>query len=320
MMKKFFSLLMILLLLLIHPVNVINAGEEEPDDEYQVTIYGGMHGKISDSEGSAENVKVIFTVKKGTVINLNPDTGSYGDRFSVTPEGKYLFKGYHISGQLDESNLDKGQFAEVVFPYKVDHDVDFVATYYVPGNIVHYKATYVDTDGNTLHAPDEYVGNLGYKPVVSFRYIEGYVPNAHNITGTLTKDNMEFKFTYTTIPGSGGGAGGEEVTYIYEEIPGGGGGTGGGGASPVTPTIPEPEQIIDIDNNPTPLAPGGDNNTDGNGGNEPTEPIEPEQVPTTSFWQTLLNNPLLLVSGGILTFGLLAFIIFLLMRRRREDD
>ena len=61
-------------------------------------------------------------------------------------------------------------------------------------------------------------------------------------------------------------------------------------------------------------------NVNNNNGNEPTEPIEPEPVPTANFWQTLLNNPLLLISGGILTFGLLAFIIFLLMRRRREDD
>lgn len=319
MMKKLFSLLIILLLLSINSVNSINA-EEVPEDEYQITIYSGMHGKISDSEGSADNEKITFKVKKGTVLNFAPGS-YYGERFTIVPEGKYLNDGYHYGGQFDEkvdTDGDKGQYAKVEFPITVNEDIDLVATYYVPSNLVHYKATYVDTEGNTLHEPDEYVGNLGKKPVVSFRYIEGYVPNAHNITGTLTEDNKEFEFIYTKIPGSGGGTGGEEVTYIYEEIPGGGGGTGGGGASPATPVVPEPEHIIDIDDNPTPLTPG--DGTNNNNGNEPTEPIEPEPVPTANFWQALLNNPLLLISCGILTFGLLAFIIFLLMRRRREDD
>ena len=295
-MKRILTLLVALLLLTSFS-NTVFAEEEKPSDDssnenkYRVTIDAGLQGTIND------NPRITFYVEKGRQITLDSLQEDASEYVIKLKDGvKYYFKGYHIAGEMEEN-------ADASFkPYPMSFPVD------------------KDT-GAKLHDDDIYYGNEGDSPVVPARHISAsYVPRGYNYTTNrkLGSEPIVITIEYTHIGGSGGGEYGEDVTYIYEEIPGGGG-TGGGGTAPVTPAVPEPEQIINIDDNPTPLTPGDDNNNNNNG-NEPTEPIEPEPVPTANFWQTLLNNPLLLISGGILTFGLLAFIIFLLMRRRREDD
>ena len=319
-MKRVLTLLVALLLLTSFS-NTIFAEDEKPSDDssnenkYRVTIDAGLQGTIND------NPRITFYVEKGrqiTLDSLQEDASEYV--IKLNDGVKYYFKGYHIAGEMEE-NAD-ASFKPYPMSFPVDRDMDLVATYGVKGNQIAYTVRYIDKDtGAKLHDDDIYYGNEGDSPVVPARHISAsYVPRGYNYTTdkTLGSEPIVITIEYTHIGGSGGGEYGEDVTYVYEEIPGGGG-TGGGGTAPVTPAVPEPEQIINIDDNPTPLTPGDDNNNNNNG-NEPTEPIEPEPVPTANFWQTLLNNPLLLISGGILTFGLLAFIIFLLMRRRREDD
>lgn len=282
---------------------------------YKVTIDGGLHGQVNSKDQIVEK----FTPGE----QFNPSN------YNVTvinPEGKtYYFKGFHVSGQMEETKTD---VFKPIGAFNVNKDIIIVATYGVAKTLTNYYVNYVDADGNVLLPRRTFQGNIGDKPVISYEYINGYLPNTYNYTGTIVEEDteagvkpLEVTFVYTRIPGGGGsGEGGEEVTYIYEEIPGGGGTRPGGGTAPTpsTPDVPTPADIIDIDDNPTPLTPGDDNNNNNNN-NEPTEPIEPEPVPT-GLWQYLLNHPALLGLGGIGLFGLIALIIFLLMRRRRGDE
>lgn len=285
--------------------------------KYRVTIDGGLHGQVNSNDQIVEEFTPgkQFNPNDYTITVINPeDPDNPGEYLK-----KYYFKGFHISGQMEETKTD---VFKPIGAFDVKEDTIVVATYGVAKTLTNYYVNYVDTDGNVLLPRRTFQGNIDDKPVISYEYIEGYLPNTYNYTGTITDASikaLEVIFIYTRIPGGGGsGEGGEDVTYIYEGVPGGGGTGGGGGTTPTpsTPDIPTPADIIDIDNNPIPLTPGGDNN---NNNNEPTEPIEPEPVPT-GLWQYLLNHPALLGLGGIGLFGIIALIIFLLMRRRRGDE
>lgn len=71
------------------------------------------------------------------------------------------------------------------------------------GDCRYYTVEYVDSAGNELAPSETYYGNVGDKPVVAFLYIEGYRPNAYNITRTLKADASEnvFRFVYTRLSG-----------------------------------------------------------------------------------------------------------------------
>ena len=177
--------------------------------------------------------------------------------YTVTvDDDRYYFKGFHVSGI--EGTLEGAQF--------INEDMVFVTTYGIKGDLVEYTVHYVDETGKDLIAKNVYYGNPGDKPVVAYRYIEGYLPQAYNLTGTLKEgETNDFTFTYTKLPESAGG--GTNTVIVYEGGGAGGGaggtgaGTGGGngnqgGNGQGGGTTSTPEQIIDIDNPTTPLAPG----------------------------------------------------------------
>ena len=125
---------------------------------------------------------------------------------------------------------------------------------------------------------------MGDRPVVAFLYIDGYEPQAYNLTKTLSKNEADniFTFVYSRVSGGGGegttmvveGAGGTTVV----EVPapegtgaagagGGGGGAGDAGAAVEDPdaggvNVPDeqvpqdegPEDLVDLDDEEVPLA------------------------------------------------------------------
>lgn len=195
---------------------------------YTVTISAGNQGILSTADGISISVDgggdyEIVPEDGGKSVRITGLTAANHVRFlnsaaSVLEDSKYYVKGIRMGGRDD--SLDLAYF-------QVERDQDYVVAYGIRGDMVQYIVNYVDASGNQLYPPQTYYGNVGDRPVIAYLYVEGYQPQAYNLTRTLQSDASKNVFTFvytpivTTVPG-GGGAGGGGTT----------GGTTGGGAAP----------------------------------------------------------------------------------------
>lgn len=340
-MKNVFKYLFIAVLVLNCFVRTINCDSYT----FDVTVHSGTHGTSngtdeSDFKDLAYDSRITASITdeigKTWVVNApgkDPITVSV-----KTGDDKYYIKGFHLAGVPDTDD-DRNIGAS----FAVTEDMTLVPSYgALAANLVEYRVYYVDDAGNPLTddsgnalvddngqnvpvypAYDSYKGNPGSKPVVSYRPISGLYPQAYQITGTLpewqegAEDNvLEFTFVYYRLsPGEGGTEIIYDDTVVYEEGGAAGGAGGGGGGAAPAPVVPE--EIIDIDEPEVPQTePENNKPSDGSGNNE--EIIEPEPVPTSSFWDTLFSNPWLL-GGTIGGISLLAIFLFLLFGKRRNN-
>jgi hypothetical protein len=151
---------------------------------YTVRIYAGAQGTFADGS----DVLVYDSLSYGDRINFSLN------QVSLKEGSKYYVKGIREAGH-DNSEVGPTSFL-------VTRDIDYVVAYGVLGSAVAYTANYVDGAGNRLAESETYYGNEGDKPVVAYIYIEGWQPQAYNLTKTLTdkaEDNV-FDFVYTKIP------------------------------------------------------------------------------------------------------------------------
>ena len=192
--------------------------------EYKVTVLAGLHGTINGLD------KVEISVPAGTQWTPN----AYD--VAVT-DARFYFKGFHVSG-IEDLTTGGAQ--------TITKDIVFVAAYGMSGRTVEYTVLFQDAAGNTLHPQKTFYGNVGDKPVVACEYIDGYVPQAQNLTKTLSANAAENVFTFIYSPGEplpGGGGGGTTGTtgytytddgtvVIYLPGPAGGNQNAGGNANP----------------------------------------------------------------------------------------
>lgn len=309
----------LLVLCLMFPVSLLKAQAEQYT--YTVTFYPGNHGSFQGlSQVSVDNSKsgssyqvsgggsaiTISGLQKTDVISF--DAAMEG-AVTLSGDSKYYVKGIRQSGR-DNSTVDTSAF-------RVDRDQDYVVAYGIRGNLTSYVVHYQDASGRTLAPSRTSYGNVGDRPVIAFVYIEGYQPQAYNLTKTLSENTAEnvFTFVYTRVRGTGGSGGGTggtgnvgttggattggtEQTTGGETTPAGGAGTGAAGATGTvggtggaagegaaaggqTPdaggllgedtqavpspeeTIQEPEELVDLDDEETPL---GNFNQEGESG------------------------------------------------------
>lgn len=184
---------------------------------YSVTLYAGNHGRFSDTSFvsvAGDGVKAVVCtdengsfvkvsgLKKGEVVVF--DSAAEG---AVNMEGnsKYYIKGIRRSGR-DNSAVDTSAVL-------ADADRDYVIAYAVRGDMVSYEVRYEDKAGRALAQSRTYYGNIGDRPVPAFIYIPGYVPQAYNLTKTLSQNTAEnvFTFVYSRLPSPGQGGGGQET-------------------------------------------------------------------------------------------------------------
>ena len=187
---------------------------------YTVTFYPGNHGTfagtggVSVGGGNASDASVsmegqaikVRGLKNGDIVSLN---AALSGTIVLEEGSRYYVKGIRLSGR-DNNTVDASAF-------RVEGDRDYVVAYGIRGDMVSYVVNYQDEAGNALAESQNYYGNVGDKPVVAFRYVEGYEPMAYNLTKTLVSNEAEnvFTFVYRRTPVSGG------------DGPSGGGGTGG---------------------------------------------------------------------------------------------
>ena len=143
---------------------------------YTIRIYGGKWGKVNGKE------MVQKEVEPGTYFRFQ-------DLKTESTNKKYYIKGIRLSGR-DNNTVGLSGFT-------VEQDEDYVLAFGIKGDMVPYLVRYVDEKGKELKPEETYYGNIGDRPVAAYIYIEGYRPNAKNITGTLKEKDNVFTFVYS---------------------------------------------------------------------------------------------------------------------------
>ena len=267
--KKIFTAVLAVGLMM---VPAISSSAAEPYT-YTVTFSAGNHGMFEKGEGeSAELVdKLVHTeLPAGSTVSFTAQTA-----VKMAENSKYYVKGVRLSGR------DNSEAEMATLTVTVDKDLDYVVVYGIKGNQVNYTVNYEDTKGNKLAESDVFYGNVGDKPVVAYKYIEGYAPQVLAFTKTLSENAAENIFTFVYGKAAEGNSetiyvgGGTTIVYddVIVRLPGGGTGTGTGTAgqgntggedadaegqgaaegegTPETPA--EPQEIVDLDDEETPL-------------------------------------------------------------------
>lgn len=163
--------------------------DENKSYSYTVTLYAGngtIDGAASKSFGPY-GYGADCTIAWQT-LNIQPD------------DDKYYVKGIRLAGH--DGLAESGNI-------EVTQDLQYVVAYGMKKDQVAYTINYVDANGAQIADSETFYGNIGDKPVIAYRYIEGYQPtNAYNLTGTLkgnAEDNV-FTFKYQAVQGSSAGA------------------------------------------------------------------------------------------------------------------
>ena len=155
----------------------------EPSDgdgyEYNVTVYSGLQGtykgKTKDSNDYA--LKELVTISLDDVVVTND---------------KYYARGFRVTGHDNDETTGVAQLT-----FNATTDVAYEVAYGIKGNLVAYTVNYQDESGKTLVASDTFYGMPGDKPVISYKYIEGYLPDVFSKAKTLSDDASENVFTFT---------------------------------------------------------------------------------------------------------------------------
>lgn len=150
---------------------------------YKVTLSAGNKGTIN-----GQNKIEQTNIASGSTVTFNLND------IQVTDD-KYYVKGIRLSGRDNNETLAAPSFT-------VDKDADYVVAYGIKGNMVAYTVNYQDASGKSLAESQTFYGNIGDKPVVAYRYIENYIPDALALTKTLSDNESENVFTFTYTPGA----------------------------------------------------------------------------------------------------------------------
>jgi len=177
------------------------------DYDHQLTV---SPGNGSFESGSDVLIGDTITLTTGLDADVN------GEKVTP-PDENHFVTGVKIAG-LDNASTTIGPIT------KGDKDVDYVVAYGLKSNMVEYTVNYVDLNaGGAVMDSETHYGVIGDKPVVSYKYFEGYTPsNAYALTKKLTNDpaNNIFDFEYLQVDNEG-----NVITVLI----GGGGATGAGG-------------------------------------------------------------------------------------------
>lgn len=150
---------------------------------YTVTLSAGNKGTIN---GRNKIEKANLSSGSTVTFNLND--------IQVTDD-RYYVKGIRLSGRDNDEALAAPAFT-------INGDADYVVAYGIKGNMVAYTVNYQDASGNALAESQTFYGNIGDKPVVAYRYVENYIPDALALTKTLSNNVSENVFTFTYKPGA----------------------------------------------------------------------------------------------------------------------
>ena len=273
--------------------------------KYKVFVYAGNQGTFKDvKEWSAEYTE------GGKVITFNVNDVDVNKNV----KDKYVVRGFKLAGHDNDETMYSPQIT-----FNGGGDVSYVVSYRIPGDMVAYNVNYVTSDGKKLGS-DTFYGMVGDKPVVSFKYFEGYLPDVYNKSKTLSRDgDNDFTFTYSKGSGTSGQNGGTNgdngdngnanangnANNANGNANGNANANGNGIAAnaPGTPGNPAGTNTANIGDNSVPLA------------NPDIPQYEDLDEGNATNWPMILG-----ICGGIVALALLILALFLLKRRKNGQE
>lgn len=236
--------------------------------EYVIKIYPGLKGTY---KGSSDVTTLHKKMGERVYMNVYEDVKVTDDR--------YYPRGFRIAGHDNDEMEGETITGFTVMDFEVTEDVNYVVAYGIKGEMVPYTIRYLDdASGKAISEEDTYYGMPGDKPVVSFKYIEGYQPSVYNLTKKLTKDAAENVFEFRYTAGSSSKTETTTVTRVVPAAPGtaanpagtnvgaanaanaANAGAANDGAATIgdnaTPLADGPQQFTDLDDAETPAASG----------------------------------------------------------------
>ena len=296
-MKKRFlvTVLMLAMMIMVGTVTV-SAEVSETAYKYTIKVYAGKQGHFkAPSIGKVSNGgrTLTITAAQGDMVTIDQSTTGF-----KLDNGDYYMRGFRYTGHDNDEQM-------AVASFEVDQDVAYEAAYGLKGGMVKYTVHYLDENNNDLIKSEEFYGMVGDNPVVSFRYVEGYQPNAYNLTKKLTANEAEnvFPFTYSKVSAAAADQGAAAA--------GGGaaaGGAAGPGAAGAANAPAAPQNLVNLDDNQAPLA-----GTSG-GGTNGTSVLPDDGVPMAGVGRIAA------IGGGIALLLAIAAIAFALAHRRRDEE
>ena len=181
-MKKRFLVITFILAVTMVIAGTTSVFADQSKTAYTVTVYAGQQGHFEDpSAGKVSDggKTLTITVSQGEMVTIDQSTTGF-----KLDNGEYYMRGFRQTGHDNDEKMSAASF-------NVDQDVSYEAAYGLKGGMVKYIVHYLDGNGGELRKSEEFYGMAGDKPVVSFRYVEGYQPNAYNLTKTLTANEAE---------------------------------------------------------------------------------------------------------------------------------
>lgn len=333
--RKFFTGLLVFCMVFSLGGMSSQAAEPKEPYSYKITFYAGNQGTFADTSG----IQVVDAQKKivpaqihtgadGSYIQIDGLKEGYsvafgniqGSAVSLGESSPYYVRGIRKSG-YDNDELALGALS-------VRQDQDYVVAYGIKGEMVAYQVRFEDVSGRRLADSRTYYGNVGDRPVVAFLYIDGYEPQAYNLTKTLSGNEAEnvFTFVYSRISGGGGGGGGTAAegsagteqpsgAGVPEQAVTEGGAAQAGGAADAAAdaadAAEEPEAGANVPDEPVPQDEGPEELLD----------LDDEEVPLADKiggleegTANLLGAAAVSVTGAA---ALLVLVIFLLRRRKK---
>ena len=281
--------------------------------EHKVSVSAG-NGSLSADLGTGTKASIDVANAKATVGDKTAD---------VKAPGKHYVIGYKIAGH-DNSEIVTSIDVNSPTSYVHGKDVELVVAYGLESDIVKYQVRYVNEAGTDILPIETHYGANGTRQVVSFKHVEGYLPDAYNRIGTLQKGTTTvFTFIYSpapegaanvvVVPGggaaaAGAGAAGGAAGAAGAGAAGAGGAVGAGGAAGAAiadGAVPAagPADVVDIDNGDTPTTDTPDGTT----------AIDDNKTPKASTnWG--------LIGGGAAVVAAIAAAALAIARRRRDEE
>lgn len=152
---------------------------------YTVRIFPGDKGTIDGKKDPI--IKVVEPGHTWTGTDFDYGTSAASDT------DKYYVRGIREAGRDNNTTNN-----DLIYPsFTVTRDIDLVIAYGIKGSDVEYTVHYVELGtGKELLKSRTYHGNVGDKPAVAYLYVEDYVPQYENITGTLDADASKNDWTF----------------------------------------------------------------------------------------------------------------------------
>lgn len=266
------------------------------------------------------------------MVVLDPVTVTDADG-NTTEVRKYVVSGIRKSGNNDKVSQSS---------FEVTKDTSYVVAYGV-GTVVPYTVEYKDASGKALRESDTYYGLLNQETFVSYKYIDGYVPNAYNYQVKSLKENQVITFTYT--PGSRANTTttvNDGTSYSYSYV---GGGTSYEYQTVVNPAASANTASTAANNNGNAGANGGNNaeaaqdNAGAGGGadeeaaEDGTTSIDDEATPTAPEDTITIEDEDVSKAGGlseatshyvliciiIIALAVIVFVVVFVLMKKRQN-